>query len=330
MKTINIKLIRFEITASIILLSLVEIALYQYAAFQVSKEFLQSVIFAVSVILILWLAKRYIPRIEIPVLIFMFLFNVMANLQKLGLDVKDQTLEQVQSEFCRLRNWQKCQVQPTPIIGKEKIYPREVIWDEAKSWGWNWKQFKIYNKDMSRQQKEFEKEKSDFENKKSEIEIANKEFLALTPKKFSHLAKMSESFNSLSTQETFWLFLRLVFGLFISVMLISLFEKFNEVWKPLEIEFRKVDSAEVEAIQKMALLKTDRHWRFRDPKNILKNFPTFPQEEGLKIISDVRIATLPQKPAKTRKVDVAGKCGSSAGVSPTSDSNIVFFPKKLA
>lgn len=326
----NIKLIRFEITASIILLSLVEIALYQYAAFQISKDLLQSIIFAISVILVLWIAKRYINRIEIPVLIFMFLFNVMANLQKLGLEVKDKTLEEVQAEFCKTHAWQKCQVQTTPSIGKEKNYPREVSWEEAKSYKWNWTMFKEYNKDVPRLQKEFNKDKADFEKRKSEIDNWNKEFLALTPSKFSHLEKMSKSFNSLSIQETMWLILRLVFGLFISIMLVELFDRFSQVWKPLEVETRKVDSVEVEAIQKMALLKTDSHWRFRDPKNILKNFPLFPIEDGLRIIYEVRNASLPQKPLNSLKQDVKGIQGRSKGETPLASSNVVFFPKKLA
>ena len=100
--------------------------------------------------------------------------------------------------------------------------------------------------------------------------------------------------------------------------------------KPLEIEVRKVDSVEVEAIQKMALLKTDSHWKFRDPKNILKNFPMFPHEEGLKIIYEVRGKAIPQKPLKTPKQSVKGIQGSSKGETPLTTSNVVFFPKKMA
>lgn len=331
MNTKNIKLVRFEITASIIILSLVEIVLYQYAAFQISKDFLQSVIFAISVILVLWIAKRYINKIEIPVLIFMFLFNVMANLQKLGLEVKDKTLEQVQSEFCKIRNWQKCQVQTTPSIGKEKVYPRFVSLNELESLGWSHTQLRNYNADVPRLRAEIDKEKNDFEHNKSEIEKANKEFLALTPVKFSHLEKMSKSFNSLSIQETMWLMLRLAFGLFISIMLIELFERFSQVWKPLEIEVRKVDSVEVEQIQNMALLKgNSRHWKFRDPEKILKLFPKFPQDEALDIILRVRAQASRKRVTESRKESTVTRCDQYVTDSVTSASNIVFFPKKMA
>jgi hypothetical protein len=215
-------------------------------------------------------------------------------------------------------------------VGKEKIYPRFVSLNEIENLGWSHTQLRNYNADVPRLRSEWEKEKNDFEKRKSETEKANKEFLELAPKKYSQLEKLSLSFSSLSTQETFWLVLRLVFGFFISIMLVALFENLQRVMKPLEIEVRKVDSVEVEAIQKMALLKTDRHWKFRDPRNILKNFPLFPLQDGLKIIYEARNATRPQKPAKTRKVDVVGICGSSAGETPTKVSNVVFFPKKLA
>jgi hypothetical protein len=305
----NIKLIRFEITASIILLSLVEIALYQYAAFQISKDFLQSIIFAISVILILWLAKRYINRIELPVLIFMFLFNVMANLQKLGLDVKEKSLEETRAEFCQLRKWQKCQVQTMANIGQPDNRPRKVSWSEArKVQHWDWDQWETYKSELPESQKKWDEAKA-------KIDRDNKDFLALTPKTFSQLEKMSKSFNSLSTQETMWLVLRLVFGLFISIILVGLFEKCNEVWKPIEIEVRKVDSVEVEAIQKMALLKNpNRHWKFRNPISIAYFFPNFPEDELLKIVFSARAKARAQKDDCAKVRQVAPKCAQNAAL----------------
>lgn len=324
------KLEQIGLIAIIIIFSAIEAYFNGDSSFLISKDIYQSVLYGIGTILALFVAERYVRKLVIPVVIFLLLFNFMANLQKYGVSVKEKSLEEMQSEFCKIHNWQKCQVQTTPSIGKEKVYPRYVSLNEIESLGWSHTQLRNYNADVPRLRAEWEKEKKDFEKKVSEIEKGNKEFLALSPVKYSQFDKLSLSFSSLSTQETFWLVLRLVFGFFISIMLVSLFENLSRVMKPLEIEVRKVDSVEVEAIQKMALLKTDSHWKFRDPKNILKNFPMFPHEEGLKIIYEVRGKAIPQKPLKTLKQDVKGIQGSSKGVSPLTTSNVVFFPKKLA
>lgn len=327
----NIKLEQIGLIAIIIIFSAIEAYFNGDSSFLISKDIYQSVLYGIGTILALFVAERYVRKLVIPVVIFLLLFNFMANLQKFGTKVKDQTLEEVQAEFCKTHAWQKCQVQTTPGIGKEKNYPREVSWDEAKSYKWNWTMFKEYNKDVPRLQKEFDKEKASFEKKKSDIEKDNKEFLALTPKKYSQIEKLSLSFSSLSTQETFWLVLRLVFGFFISIMLVALFENLQRVMKPLEIESRKVDSVEVEQIQNMALLKgNSRHWKFRDPEKILKLFPKFPQDEALDIILRVRSQASRKRVTESRKNNTVTRCDQYVTDSVTSPSNVVFFPKKLA
>ncbi|HMV43993.1 MAG TPA: hypothetical protein PKD50_15770 [Leptospiraceae bacterium] len=326
----NKRLEQIRLIAIIIIFSAMEAYFNGDSSYLISKDIPQSVLYGLGTILALFVAERYVRKLVIPVVIFLLLFNFMANLQKYGVSVKDKTLQEVQAEFCQIHNWKKCQVQDTPSIGKEKVYPRFVSLNEMESLGWSHTQLKLYNADVPRLRTEWEKEKNDFEKRKSGIEKANKEFLALAPVKYSQFEKLSLSFSSLSTQETFWLVLRLVFGFFVSIMLVALFENLQRVMKPLEIEVRKVDSVEVEAIQKMALLKTDSHWKFRDPKNILKNFPMFPHEEGLRIIYEVRGKAIPQKPSKTPKQDVKGIEGSSKGETPLTTSNVVFFPKKLA
>ena len=330
MKNTNIKLERIGLIAIIIIFSAIEAYFNGDSSYLISKDIYQSVLYGIGTILALFVAERYVRKLVIPVVIFLLLFNFMANLQKYGVAVKEKSLEEMQAEFCKIHNWEKCQVQTTPSIGKEKVYPRFVSLNEIESLGWSHTQLRLYNADVPRLRAEWEKEKKDFEKKVSEIEKGNKEFLALSPVKYSQLDKLSLSFSSLSTQETFWLVLRLVFGFFISIMLVALFENLSRVMKPLEIEVRKVDSVEVEATQKMALLKTDSHWKFRDPKNILKNFPMFPHEEGLKIIYEVRGKAIPQKPLKTPKQSVKGIQGSSKGETPLTTSNVVFFPKKMA
>lgn len=331
MKNTNIKLERIGLIAIIIIFSAIEAYFNGDSSYLISKDIYQSVLYGIGTILALFVAERYVRKLVIPVVIFLLLFNFMANLQKYGVAVKEKSLEEMQAEFCKIHNWEKCQVQTTPSIGKEKIYPRFVSLNEIESLGWSHTQLRLYNADVPRLRKEWEREKSDFEKRKFEIEKANKEFLALAPVKYSQAEKLALSFSSLSTQETFWLVLRLVFGFFISIMLVALFENLSRVMKPLEIEVRKVDSVEVEAIQKMALLKgNSRHWKFRDPEKILKLFPKFPQDEALDIILRVRAQASRKRVTESRKENTVTRCDQDVTKSVTRVSNIVFFPKKMA
>jgi uncharacterized membrane protein len=327
----NIKLERIGLIAIIIIFSAIEAYFNGNSSYLISKDIYQSVLYGIGTILALFVAERYVRKLVIPVVIFLLLFNFMANLQKFGVSVKEKSLEEMQAEFCKIHNWQKCQVQTTPSIGKEKVYPRFVSLNEIEGLGWSHTQLKLYNADVPRLRAEWEKEKKDFEKKVSEIEKGNKEFLALSPVKYSQFDKLSLSFSSLSTQETFWLVLRLVFGFFISIMLVALFENLQIVMKPLEIEVRKVDSVEVEQIQNMALLKgNSRHWKFRDPEKILKLFPKFPQDEALDIILRVRAQASRKRVTESRKESTVTCCDQYVTKSVTSTSNVVFFPKKLA
>jgi hypothetical protein len=129
----NIKLERIGLIAIIILFSTIEAYFNGDSSYLISKDIVQSVLYGIGTILALWVAETYVRKLIIPVVIFLLLFNFMANLQKFGVSVKEKSLEEMQSEFCKIHNWQKCQVQTTPNIGKEKIYPRFVSLNEIEN-----------------------------------------------------------------------------------------------------------------------------------------------------------------------------------------------------
>ena len=106
MKNTNIKLERIGLIAIIIIFSAIEAYFNGDSSYLISKDIYQSVLYGIGTILALFVAERYVRKLVIPVVIFLLLFNFMANLQKYGVAVKEKSLEEMQAEFCKIHNWE--------------------------------------------------------------------------------------------------------------------------------------------------------------------------------------------------------------------------------
>ncbi|HNM92237.1 MAG TPA: hypothetical protein PKN83_26500 [Leptospiraceae bacterium] len=88
----NKRLEQIRLIAIIIIFSAMEAYFNGDSSYLISKDIPQSVLYGLGTILALFVAERYVRKLVIPVVIFLLLFNFMANLQKYGVSVKDMKL----------------------------------------------------------------------------------------------------------------------------------------------------------------------------------------------------------------------------------------------